>query len=73
MDLHGLAKLLMTGGAILLLLGLVLYGAARFNLPLFHLPGDIFVKKDNFSFSFPLVSCILLSIILSVLLNIFRR
>ena len=73
MDLNGTAKLLMVCGAVLFLLGLALYASARLNLPLFHLPGDIYIKKDNFRFVFPLASCILLSIILSVLMNIFRK
>ncbi len=32
------------------------------------LPGDIFIKKENFSFYFPLTTCILLSIILSAIM-----
>lgn len=39
----------------------------------FRLPGDIFVQKGNFSFGFPVVTCIVLSIVLTILLNIFRR
>jgi len=42
-----------------------------------RLPGDISIRRDNFSFSFPLVTCLLLSVILSLVLYlitwIFRR
>jgi hypothetical protein len=37
------------------------------------LPGDIFIKKDNFSFYFPLTTCLLLSIILTLLSHFFGR
>ena len=73
MDMNGLAKLLMLSGIILLVCGLLLYAASHFHLPFFRLPGDIFIKKDNFSFSFPIVSCLLISLLLSILLNIFKR
>ncbi|WP_335582424.1 DUF2905 domain-containing protein [Candidatus Formimonas warabiya] len=60
-------------GVLLLIVGLILLGLGK----LFHigsLPGDIVYKKGNFTFYFPLVSCILLSIILTILLNfVFRK
>lgn len=37
------------------------------------LPGDIIIKRGNFTFYFPLATCILLSVILSVILALFRR
>ena len=37
------------------------------------LPGDIFIKKENFSFYFPLTTCILLSIIISALMYLFGK
>ena len=38
-----------------------------------RLPGDIVYRKGNFTFYFPLVTCLLLSVILSLLLSLFRR
>lgn len=38
-----------------------------------HLPGDIHVEREGFGFQFPLVTCLLLSLILSALLWFFRR
>jgi Protein of unknown function (DUF2905) len=38
-----------------------------------HLPGDIYVRRGNFSFYFPLTTCILVSIVISVLFVLMRR
>ncbi len=49
--------------------GLLWLSGEKFtNLPLGRLPGDISIQKDNFSFYFPLGTCILLSIGLSGLI-----
>lgn len=53
------------GGAILLL--------GRAGLPLGRLPGDIFYKGKNTSFYFPLATCIVLSIVLSLILYLVGR
>lgn len=62
-----LAKILMIAGGLLLLGGLLLYFFDK--LPFGgRLPGDIVVKKKNFTFYFPLATSILISIILSLIL-----
>jgi len=38
-----------------------------------RLPGDVHYEKGNFSFYFPIVTCLLISIILTILVRIFRR
>jgi hypothetical protein len=43
------------------------------KLPFGHLPGDINVVREGFSFHFPIVTCIVISIVLSLVLWIFRR
>ena len=43
------------------------------GLPIGRLPGDIYVKRDGFSFYFPLTTSIVLSIVLTLLLAFFRR
>ena len=43
------------------------------GLPLGQLPGDFYVKRDGFSFYFPLTTSIVLSIILTLLFSFFRR
>ena len=67
-----MAKQLIVVGVIIAVLGVGLLfiskipGAGK-------LPGDIFIKKENFTFYFPLASCILLSILLSVIMAFFRK
>jgi len=43
------------------------------GLPLGRLPGDLAVKRDNFSFYFPITTSIILSILITVILALFRR
>ena len=66
-----LAKLLMVLGAVLFLAGVVL----KLNLLpwLGRLPGDITVRKENFSFYFPWVTCLVVSILLTMLFSLFRK
>lgn len=67
-----LGKLLVIGGAFLLIAGgfLLLLGKIT---PFGRLPGDIFYQKGNFTFYFPLVTCLLLSILLTLIVNLFLR
>jgi uncharacterized protein HemY len=69
-------KLLLVVGGVIFLLGLLLSFSGKIPY-LGHLPGDILVKKKNFSFYFPLTTGIVLSIVLTALLyffsNIFRK
>lgn len=43
------------------------------RLPFGRLPGDIHVVREGFSFYFPIVTCIVVSIVISIILWIFRR
>ena len=43
------------------------------GLPFGRLPGDIVVKRENYSFYFPIATSIVLSIILTLILSLFRR
>ena len=62
---------LFLGAFLLLLGGIMVVGGKLFGLG--RLPGDIFIQKGNFNFYFPLVTCIILSILLTVILNLIRR
>ncbi|MCS7091696.1 MAG: DUF2905 domain-containing protein [Verrucomicrobiota bacterium] len=65
-------KFLMIAGLFLVGLGLLFWsGWGRGWLG--RLPGDIHVSRGNFSFYFPLTTCILLSLVLTFLLWLFRR
>jgi len=67
-----LGRFLIIIGVILVIAGAVFLLAPR--LPwLGKLPGDITYQRGNFSFYFPLGTCILISIILTLLLYLFRR
>jgi hypothetical protein len=64
-------KLLITSGAVLIVIGLVWMVGGRF-LNLGKLPGDIVVDKGNFKFYFPVVTCIVLSVVLSLVAYVVR-
>ncbi|WP_338832924.1 hypothetical protein MHLNE_17170 [Moorella humiferrea] len=66
-------KLLLGMGLFLALMGLVILLMGKL-FSIGRLPGDIYIQKGNFTFYFPLVSSLLLSLILTIVLNlIFRR
>jgi uncharacterized protein HemY len=63
-------------GKLLILVGLGIAGIGALimlGLPIGRLPGDIAIKRDNFSFYFPITTSIILSIILTLVLMLFRR
>jgi hypothetical protein len=65
-------RALLIAGGVLVALGLLLTLGAR--VPgVGRLPGDVVYRKGNFTFYFPIVTCILLSVALTLLLRIFRR
>jgi hypothetical protein len=66
-----IAKLLVIGGAVLIVIGLLWQVGGRF-LPLGRLPGDIVVEKENVKFYFPIVTCIVISVVLSLLMYVIR-
>jgi len=68
----GLGKTLIYLGILLVVIGLIFSLAGK--LPwLGRLPGDITVERDGFTFYFPLTTCILISVIISLVLYFFRR
>jgi hypothetical protein len=63
---------------VLIVLGLIVLAAGigwpwLRKLPLGRLPGDIHIVREGFSFHFPIVSCIVVSLLVSLILWIFRR
>ena len=71
--MESLARYLMIGGLILFLLGGGLYLATKFGLPLGRLPGDIRIEGENGSFYFPVTTSILVSVLLTIVLNVIVR
>lgn len=66
-----IGRLLMVVGALVFLLGLTLTAGGR--LPLGRLPGDLVVRRDGLTLYFPLATCLLLSLLLSLVLSWLRR
>ena len=72
MNLVDIGRMLISLGAIMVLvgLGMMLIG----KIPgLGKLPGDIFIRGEHGSFYFPIVTCLIISVVLSILLNLFHR
>jgi len=69
--MNPMAKLLISIGVVLIVVGILWQVGGRF-LSLGKLPGDIVVKKENFTFYFPLMTSIVLSIVLSGIMWLFR-
>ena len=68
-----MGRTLITIGLIFLVLGIVVSLGPRLPIRLGRLPGDIHIEGKNSSFYFPLTTCILLSVVLSLVMWIVRR
>lgn len=68
----GIGKILIVVGAALALLGLLFTIGAKIPW-LGDLPGDIFIQRGRFSFYFPLATCLLISVILTLVLYFLKR
>jgi hypothetical protein len=70
--MQGMGKILIIAGVVLIIAGVFFMFSPR--IPLFgKLPGDIMVKRENFTFYFPLASSILISILISLVLYLIRK
>ncbi|AIH03969.1 DUF2905 domain-containing protein [Thermodesulfobacterium commune] len=70
--MSGFGKFLVLLGICLILLGIFISILPKIPY-IGKLPGDIYIKKDNFTFYFPLATCILISILLTIILNLLFR
>ena len=66
-----MAKMLITIGSILVVLGLCWPLLEKLNFG--RLPGDFVFKSENFKFYFPLTTCIVISVVFSILFWIFKK
>jgi Protein of unknown function (DUF2905) len=67
-----IGKMLVIFGVVIVLLGLALwseFGASWLG----RLPGDIRIERGHSAFYFPIVTCIIISLVLTLLLSFFRR
>jgi hypothetical protein len=67
-----LGKTLILTGVVLVVVGTLMWTASSISM-VGRLPGDIYIKRDNFTFYFPLATCVLISAALSLLFMLFRR
>jgi uncharacterized membrane protein required for colicin V production len=66
-----LGKILVVMGAVIVLIGILLWtGLGNW---MGKLPGDIRIERSHSAFYFPIVTCIIISIVLSLLFSLFRR
>ncbi len=71
MDLSGFGRILLIMALVIAIVGVILILAGKGLIP--RLPGDIAVERKNFRFYFPLGTSIVVSIVLTLLLNLFLR
>lgn len=71
--MNGIGRPLIILGLILVVAGLLISFSPRLPTWLGRLPGDINIKRNNFSFHFPLMTCLLISAVLSLVMWLFRR
>ena len=65
--------MLITAGVVLIVLGVVVTFGSRLPFRLGHLPGDISYRGRNTSFYFPVMTCLVLSVVLSVVMWFINR
>ena len=70
--MNELGRMMVLAGAVILVAGLVVMLLGKIPY-VGKLPGDIVIKKENFSFYFPLTTCIFLSILLSLVAMLWTR
>ena len=68
-----IGKWLLVTGLALAAVGALVWLAGATGLPLGRLPGDVNVERDRFSFHVPIVTCIVLSILLTIVINLLLR
>jgi hypothetical protein len=70
-NLEGIGKLLISGAVVLLVLGGIFLFLSRFGLD--RLPGDLVFRRGNFTVYAPIGLMIVISVVLTILLNLFFR
>jgi DUF2905 family protein len=71
-SMRDIGRFLIVIGVVITIIGLVLWGGFAPKW-LGRLPGDIRIERGNFGFYFPIVTCIVISIILTLIFSLFRR
>jgi H+/Cl- antiporter ClcA len=66
-------KYILIAGVIIVIAGILIYFFHDYFKWIGRLPGDIRVERENFKFYFPLATMIIVSLVLTILINIFKR
>lgn len=72
-QMEGIARIFISIGLVLLLAGFMLFVLSRLGVSSLRLPGDILVRRENFSFYFPITTMLLISLVLTLLFNLLGR
>lgn len=72
-DFSTIGKTMVFAGVVVLTLGLVFWGLGSLPIALGKLPGDIHIRGEKWSIYFPIATCLLISIVLTIVLNIVVR
>ncbi|MBP8626025.1 MAG: DUF2905 domain-containing protein [Syntrophorhabdales bacterium] len=68
----GFGKIFIIIGILFIIIGLAFMFGDKIPY-IGRLPGDIHIKKENFSFYFPITTCIIISIVLTIIFSIFKK
>ena len=71
MGIEPFGKTLIGIGILLVVVGIIMMIGTKFGIG--KLPGDIYIQKGNFSFYFPLATCIIISIVLSIIFSLMKK
>jgi hypothetical protein len=66
-------KIIITGGILIVMIGIIIYFFHDYFKWIGKLPGDISIKRENFRFYFPLATMIVFSLLITIIINIFKR
>lgn len=72
-DIPSFARWIILAGFVLIIVGVLIAVASRVGLPLGNLPGDLFIQGKNASCLMPIASMLVLSLLLTIILNILIR
>lgn len=71
--MHATGKIIIIIGILIVIVGIVIYFAGdKLNFP-GRLPGDIHIEKENFKFYAPITTMLIISIVISILIKIFKN
>lgn len=73
MDLTSISKYFIYIGIVFISIGGVLFFISKIGIGIGKLPGDILIQKGNVTFYFPIISSLLISVILTIVLNLFAK